>query len=76
MAHGTVKWFNATKGFGFISRAGFVSRDAGGADVFMHHSQLAGSARVEPGDLVRFTLDRHPDGLRAVDVHAVRPVGV
>jgi CspA family cold shock protein len=74
MAHGTVKWFSATKGFGFISRAGFVSRDAGGADVFMHHSQIAESGRVEPGDLVRFILD--PDGLRAVDVHAVRPVGV
>lgn len=76
MAHGTVKWFSTRKGFGFISRAGFVSRDAGGADVFVHHSQLAGSSRVGSGDLVRFTIDRHPDGLRALDVQAVRLGGV
>lgn len=71
MAHGTVKWFNARKGFGFISRAGFVSRDAGGADVFVHHSQIASASRAfEPGELVKFTLERHPHGLRAMDVHA------
>jgi len=70
MAHGTVKWFSARKGLGFISRAGFVSRDAGGADIFVHHSQIAHSSHVvEPGDLVKFTLERHPTGLRAADVH-------
>jgi cold shock protein len=76
MAHGTVKWFSAKRGFGFISRAGFVSRDAGGADLFVHHSQLACSASVERGELVRFSVERHADGLRAVDVHSVRHVGV
>lgn len=71
MAHGTVKWFNAKKGFGFISRVGFVSRDAGGADVFVHHTQLVDPDRAfGPGDVVRFTIERHPDGLRAADVRA------
>jgi CspA family cold shock protein len=77
MTHGTAKWFNARKGFGFISRAGFVSRDAGGADVFVHHSQIAGSSRaVERGDLVKFTLESHPTGPRAVDVRPARPGSV
>lgn len=71
MAHGTVRWFSTRKGFGFITRAGFVSRDAGGTDVFFHHSQLAGSSRPGTGDLMRFALERHPGGLRAVDVRAV-----
>jgi CspA family cold shock protein len=72
MAHGIVKWFSARKRFGFISRAGFVSRDDGGVDVFVHHSQIADSSHVvEPGDLVTFTLESHRDGLRAMDVHAV-----
>jgi CspA family cold shock protein len=71
MAHGTVKWFDARRGFGFISRAGFVSRDAGGADVFVHQSQIAGPSRgFGPGELVTFTLERHPHGLRAADVSA------
>jgi cold shock protein len=71
MAHGTVKWFNASRGFGFISRAGFVSRDAGGADVYIHRSQIASPSRVfEAGELVTFTLERHLLGLRAIDVHA------
>jgi CspA family cold shock protein len=71
MPHGTVKSFNAREGFGFISRAGFVSRDAGGADVFVHHSQVTSPlGNFEPGDLVQFTIERHPDGLRALNVHA------
>jgi len=72
-----VKWFSASKGFGFISRAGFVSRDAGGADVFVRRSQIAGSSRaVERGDLVKFTLESHPTGLRAADVRPARPGSV
>lgn len=71
MAFGTVKWFNAKRGFGFISRTGFVSRDAGGADVFVHHSQVTDPpGGFVPGDLVRFTIDLRADGLRALDVHA------
>ncbi len=71
MAHGTVKWFNTKRGFGFISRAGFVSRDAGGADVFVHHSQVTDPfGGFVPGDLVKFTIESRTDGLRALDVHA------
>jgi cold shock protein len=70
MAHGIVTWFDAGRGFGFISRAGFVSRDDGGAEIFVHHSQISGdSARpVSSGDRVTFTLQPHARGLRAADV--------
>jgi CspA family cold shock protein len=74
MAHGIVTWFDAKRGFGFISRAGFVSRDEGGAEVFVHHSQINdGNPRpISRGDQVTFTLEPHAQGLRAADV---RPVG-
>jgi cold shock protein len=73
MAHGIVTWFDAGRGFGFISRAGFVSRDDGGAAVFVHHSQISGdsSRPISRGDRVRFTLQPHAQGLRAADVSLV-----
>jgi cold shock protein len=73
MAYGIVTWFDAERGFGFISRAGFVSRDNGGAEIFVHHSQISGDSRgsLGNGDRVRFTLQPHERGLRAADVHPV-----
>ena len=64
VASGTVKWFNAEKGFGFISQPG------GGADVFMHHSsiQMNGFRSLEEGQAVEFDIQEGPKGLQAVDV--------
>ncbi len=68
MASGTVKWFNAEKGFGFISQPD------GGADVFVHHTaiQMNGFRSLEEGQAVEFDLQEGPKGLQAVDVR--RPV--
>jgi cold shock protein len=58
MAHGTVKWFNAQKGFGFIQP------QDGGADVFVHISavQQAGLSTLNDGQLVSFDLERGRQG--------------
>jgi CspA family cold shock protein len=73
MAYGTVTWFDTKRGYGFISRAGFVSRDNGGTEIFVHHSQISGdsSRPISEGDRVTFTLEPHARGLRASDVHPV-----
>ena len=54
MASGTVKWFNATKGFGFIQP------DDGGADVFVHISAVerAGMSGLNEGQKVSFELEQ------------------
>ncbi|MFI7680917.1 cold-shock protein [Actinophytocola sp. NPDC049390] len=71
LAHGIVKRFDPRTGFGLISRAGFVSRDVGGADVLVHHSHVADSTGVlEEGAVVTFTLEHHQRVLRAVAVRA------
>ena len=56
MATGTVKWFNATKGFGFIQP------DTGSADVFVHISALekAGIRGLNEGQKVSFDLENDP----------------
>lgn len=60
---GTVKWFNASKGFGFIEREG-------GPDVFVHFSAIAsaGFKTLDEGQKVEFTIEKGPKGLQAADV--------
>jgi cold shock CspA family protein len=69
MASGVVKWFSATKGFGFISP------DLGPCDVFVHVSALAeaGLDRLEPGDRLEFELTQGGDG-RLLALGLRRPV--
>ncbi|MBK5946637.1 cold-shock protein [Rhodobacter veldkampii DSM 11550] len=58
MANGTVKWFNATKGFGFIAPAN------GNRDVFVHVSALerAGIRQLDDGQAVTFDIEQGRDG--------------
>lgn len=64
MNKGTVKWFNGTKGFGFITD------DATGEDVFVHFSGLAmdGFKTLEDGQKVTFETTQGQRGLQAVNV--------
>jgi CspA family cold shock protein len=63
MATGTVKWFNAEKGFGFISQAE-------GADVFVHYKsiQMPGFKSLEAGQDVEFEVQETEKGLQAANV--------
>jgi cold shock protein len=64
---GQVKWFNRTKGFGFIIR------DSGG-EVFVHHRNIRGSGRrsLKDGEFVRFKVATHDKGLQAEEVSVTR----
>jgi CspA family cold shock protein len=66
MAKGTVKWFNESKGFGFISRGD-------GDDLFVHHTAIQGSGfkTLSEGQAVSFDVEKDPKGLRAVNVVAL-----
>ena len=66
MAKGTVKWFNDSKGFGFIT-----SED--GTDAFVHHSDIQGEGfkSLSEGEEVEFELTQGPKGPKAVNVRKV-----
>jgi CspA family cold shock protein len=63
MKNGTVKWFNESKGFGFIEQAD-------GADVFVHYSAINGTGHknLVEGDQVSFEVQEGPKGLQAINV--------
>lgn len=60
---GTVKWFNTTKGYGFITREN-------GPDVFVHYSAIKadGFRNLEEGDRVEFSVEQGPKGPQASNV--------
>jgi CspA family cold shock protein len=66
MEQGSVKWFNAAKGFGFISRDS-------GEDVFVHFNSISGDGykSLEEGERVQFDVQQGPKGLQAANVSKV-----
>ena len=63
MAQGTVKWFNESKGFGFVT-------NEDGADVFVHYSSIQGDGfkTLAEGDRVSFDIEQGPKGPKAINV--------
>ncbi len=63
MEKGTVKWFNNSKGYGFINREE-------GEDVFVHFNSIAGDGykSLDEGDQVEFEVEQGPKGLQAANV--------
>ena len=65
---GTVKWFNNSKGYGFIGRED-------GADVFVHYSAISGDGykTLQEGDTVEFEIVQGPKGPQAANVSKLAP---
>jgi cold shock protein len=63
---GTVKWFNNSKGYGFLSQEN-------GADVFVHHTAIQGEGfhTLTEGQKVEFSIEKGPKGLQAAQVTAL-----
>jgi CspA family cold shock protein len=63
MQTGTVKWFNGSKGYGFISTDE-------GEDVFVHYNAIVGDGykSLDDGDKVEFEVEKGPKGLQATNV--------
>jgi len=70
MPTGTVKWFNATKGYGFIGP------EAGGKDIFVHHSVIEGSGfkTLQENETVEYEFEDGPKGAKATKVRRVEAV--
>jgi cold shock protein len=66
MESGTVKWFNSSKGYGFITRDE-------GDDVFVHFKAIVGDGykTLEDGDKVQFDVEQGPKGLQAANVSKI-----
>ena len=67
MATGTVKWFNNTKGWGFIEPEG------GGEDIFVHYSVIQGTGfkTLDIGQVVSYKMERGDKGFHATEVYVI-----
>jgi CspA family cold shock protein len=70
MVKGTVKWFNDSKGYGF------VTPEDGSADVFVHYSAIQGEGfkTLVEGDVVEFDVEQGPKGPKAANVVKVQAI--